>query len=326
MQAKASQQNIHVSPRKAKLVCDLIRNRPVLEALSILEFTNKKTAFFLKKLLHQAIANATNNHAMQADKLYIYEVVANQGQTLKRTMPRAKGSADLIRKRHTNLRIVLSDDVNERKNEIKKIKDRIKKRALNNKGHSKGASKPATVKPKVENKKKPTAVVKKEEPKKEKEVVAKKVKTESLKREQQTLKVVEAKNKNEVVEQTSIIMISTKHEYADQLFDESLNKNVLFYKVTPVNKVERVLIYATTKNKGVVGEFDLNKIEILALSTAWRKYGSNSCMTKKEFDEYFAGHDKAHILIAKEAFEYSKPKKLSDYNMDKGPSGFQYLK
>ena len=136
MQAKASQANIHVSPRKAKLVCDLIKNRPVTEALTILENTHKKTAIFLKKLLHQAIANATNNHAMQADKLYVYTVVANQGSTLKRTMPRAKGSADLIRKRHTHLKIVLSDDQNERKKEIDAIKKRIKKRATNNKGYS----------------------------------------------------------------------------------------------------------------------------------------------------------------------------------------------
>ena len=136
MQAKASQANIHVSPRKAKLVCDLIKNKPVTEALTILENTHKKTAVFLKKLLHQAIANATNNHAMQADKLYVYTVVANQGSTLKRTMPRAKGSADLIRKRHTHLKIVLSDDQNERKKEIDAIKKRIKKRATNNKGYS----------------------------------------------------------------------------------------------------------------------------------------------------------------------------------------------
>ena len=136
MQARASQSNIHVSPRKAKLVCDLIRNRPVTEALTILENTHKKTAVFLKKLLHQAIANATNNHAMQADKLYVYTVVANQGSTLKRTMPRAKGSADLIRKRHTHLEIVLSDDKNERKKEVDAIKKRIKKRAANNKGYS----------------------------------------------------------------------------------------------------------------------------------------------------------------------------------------------
>lgn len=135
-QARAIQRNIHISSRKAKLVCDLIRNKPVQEALSILEHTNKKAATYLKKLLDQAISNAVNNHALKADKLYIFKVVANQGPTLKRTMPRAKGSADLIRKRYSHLEIIVSDDPNEKQKELQKIKDRIKKRALNNKGYS----------------------------------------------------------------------------------------------------------------------------------------------------------------------------------------------
>lgn len=135
-QARAIQRQIHLSPRKAKLVCDLIRNKPVNEALSILEHTPQKAATYLKKLLDQAISNAINNHALKADKLYVYKVVANQGQTLKRTSPRAKGSADLIRKRHTHLEVVVSDDPNAREKEIKAIKDRIKNRALKNKGYS----------------------------------------------------------------------------------------------------------------------------------------------------------------------------------------------
>lgn len=135
-QARAIQRNIHISSRKAKLVCDLIRNKPVQEALTILEHTNKKAAYYLKKLLDQAISNAVNNHALNASKLYVYKVVANQGPTLKRTSPRAKGSADLIRKRHSHLEIVVSDNPQERELELQKIKDRIKKRAENNKGYS----------------------------------------------------------------------------------------------------------------------------------------------------------------------------------------------
>lgn len=135
-QARAIQKYIHISSRKAKLVCDLIRNKPVNEALSILEHTNKKASTYLLKLLNQAIANAINNHALQADKLYVYKVVANQGPTLKRTSPRAKGSADLIRKRYSHLEIVVSDNPDERKKELEAIKDRIKKRAANNKGYS----------------------------------------------------------------------------------------------------------------------------------------------------------------------------------------------
>lgn len=135
-QARAIQKYIHVSSRKAKLVCDLIRNKPVQEALSILENTRKKSAFIIKKILHQAINNAINNHALNAEKLYVYKIVANQGPTLKRTSPRAKGSADLIRKRHSHIEIVVSDNPNEKEKELKLIKDRIKKRAENNKGYS----------------------------------------------------------------------------------------------------------------------------------------------------------------------------------------------
>lgn len=137
MIAKAVQKNVHVSYRKAKIVCDLIRNKNVKDALTILELTKKKSAKYLINLLNQVIANATNNHAMAADKLYVYEVVANQGATLKRTQPRAKGSADLLKKRHTHFYCYLSDDPNERKNAIAKIKAKVKKRSDNNKKEAK---------------------------------------------------------------------------------------------------------------------------------------------------------------------------------------------
>lgn len=132
MIARASQNNVHVSPRKAKLVCDLIRNKPVKEALNLLEYTNKKSAIYLKKLLNQAISNAINTKGMSGEKLYVYTVVANQGIKLKRTMPRAKGSADVIRKRHTNFVLTVSDDELERAKELAAIKAKIKKRADNN--------------------------------------------------------------------------------------------------------------------------------------------------------------------------------------------------
>ncbi len=109
------QRNIKISHRKAQLVCDLVRNANVQEALIILNNTNKKFSPIAKKLLNSAIANAINNHAMDSEKLYIYSIVANQGPTIKRTMPRARGSADMILKRTTHLEIKLSDNPNERK-------------------------------------------------------------------------------------------------------------------------------------------------------------------------------------------------------------------
>ncbi len=138
MKSTAIIRNVHISSRKAKLVVDLIRGKKVNDAIRILELTNKKSAPILKKLLNSAIANSTNNHSMNAQSLYVYEIFANEGPTMKRVMARAKGSADTIFKRTTHFKIVLSDDVNERKNDLQKIKDKIKKRSL---GNSKNVSK-----------------------------------------------------------------------------------------------------------------------------------------------------------------------------------------
>ena len=121
---KVIQRNIHISHRKAQLVCDLIRNKPIKEAIIILNNTDKKFAPICLKLLNSAIANATNNHAMNAEKLYIYNIFANQGPTWKRTMPRARGSADIIFKRTTHLEIHLSDNPNERKLELEARKNK----------------------------------------------------------------------------------------------------------------------------------------------------------------------------------------------------------
>ncbi len=124
---KVIQRNIHISHRKAQLVCDLIRNKPVKEAIVILKNTDKKFAPICLKLLNSAIANATNNHAMNAEKLYVYNIFANQGPTWKRTMPRARGSADVMFKRTTHLEIHLSDNPKERELELEAIKARKSK-------------------------------------------------------------------------------------------------------------------------------------------------------------------------------------------------------
>lgn len=132
MKTTAIIRNVHVSARKGKLVVDLIRGKKVNEAIRILETTHKKSAPIIKKLLNSAIANAMNNHGMNGSSLYVYEIFANEGPTMKRVMPRAKGSADTIFKRTTHFKIVLSDDVNERQNDLNAIKAKIAKRAANN--------------------------------------------------------------------------------------------------------------------------------------------------------------------------------------------------
>ena len=98
MEAKAITRFVRLSPRKARLVADLVRGKSALEALDILEFTNKKAARVIKKTLSSAIANATNNFKMDEDKLVVSTIMINQGPVLKRVMPRAMGRADVIRK------------------------------------------------------------------------------------------------------------------------------------------------------------------------------------------------------------------------------------
>lgn len=160
---KVIQRNIHISHRKAQLVCDLIRNKKVSEAIVILKNTNKKMAPIVLKLLNSAIANATNNHAMNAEKLYVYNIYANQGPTWKRTMPRARGSADMMFKRTTHLEIHLSDNPNERKEQIlatklKKQKSKIKSKKPVQKETKKPEPKSKPETSKVEAKAKPKKI------------------------------------------------------------------------------------------------------------------------------------------------------------------------
>ncbi len=107
--AKATLKYARISSRKVKIVADLIRGKNVDEAMAILEFTPKAGAEVLIKLLKSAIANAENNNMMNHSKLYIAEIYSNQGPTLKRIRPAAKGSAVRIRKRTSHTTIVLKE-------------------------------------------------------------------------------------------------------------------------------------------------------------------------------------------------------------------------
>lgn len=128
MKTTVTQSAIHISSQKANLVCDLVRNQPAMKALIALDNTSKKAARIIKKILNSAIANATNNHAMSVSNLYIYEITANQGKTLKRMIPRAKGSSSPIRKRFVTIKIVLSDDKDQKKKDLAAVKAKIAKR------------------------------------------------------------------------------------------------------------------------------------------------------------------------------------------------------
>ena len=107
--AKAEAKYVRISSRKVAIVANLIRGKNVDEAMAILEFTPKAGKEVLTKLLKSAIANAENNNGMDHSKLYVAEIYSNQGPTLKRIRPAAKGSAVRIRKRTSNTTIVLKE-------------------------------------------------------------------------------------------------------------------------------------------------------------------------------------------------------------------------
>lgn len=107
--ASATLKYARISSRKVKIVADLIRGKDVDEALAIVKFTPKAASEIVEKLLKSAIANAENNHGMKSNKLYVAEIYANQGHTLRRIRPAAKGSAVRIRKRTSHITIVLKE-------------------------------------------------------------------------------------------------------------------------------------------------------------------------------------------------------------------------
>ena len=108
-EARATLKFARISARKVKIVADLVRGKDVDEALAIMKFTPKASSEVLEKLLKSAIANAENNHGMKHENLYVAEIFANQGPTLKRIRPAAKGSAVRIRKRTSHITIVLKE-------------------------------------------------------------------------------------------------------------------------------------------------------------------------------------------------------------------------
>ncbi|MHC1785860.1 MAG: 50S ribosomal protein L22 [Christensenellales bacterium] len=104
---QAHVKNVRVSSRKAGQVVDLIRGKNVDTALAILQFTPKATSPIVIKLLNSAIANAVNNLDLDRSTLYVAEVYANPGPTLKRFVARSRGSASPILKRTSHISVVL---------------------------------------------------------------------------------------------------------------------------------------------------------------------------------------------------------------------------
>ena len=109
MNARAQAKHIRQSPYKVRRVLDLVRGLPVDEARVVLEFTDRKASGTIIKVLDSAVANAEHNFALDAEELYVAEAYADEGPTLKRWRPRARGRATKIRKRTTHITIVVAE-------------------------------------------------------------------------------------------------------------------------------------------------------------------------------------------------------------------------
>ena len=109
LQATAQVKLQRISAQKARLVADLIRYKDASDALSILKNSNKKAARLFLKLLQSAISNAINTKGMDIDKLFVAQILVNEGPTLKRFQPRAQGRAYSIFKRTSNFVITLEE-------------------------------------------------------------------------------------------------------------------------------------------------------------------------------------------------------------------------
>jgi len=109
MEVSAKLSGATISAQKARLVADQIRGKSAEEALDILTFSNKKAAALILKLLNSAIANAEHNEGADVDELKVSSIFVNEGRTLKRLKPRAKGRADRILKRSCHITVKVAD-------------------------------------------------------------------------------------------------------------------------------------------------------------------------------------------------------------------------
>lgn len=110
MEVAAKLRSARMSAQKARLIADQIRGKHVEQALDILAFSNKKGAALVKKVLESAIANAEHNEGADIDELKVSTVFVDEGATLKRIKPRAKGRADRIFKRTCHITVKVADE------------------------------------------------------------------------------------------------------------------------------------------------------------------------------------------------------------------------
>ncbi len=109
METRAVAKYIRITPQKARLVGQNVRGKPVEDALNILEYTPKKAASTIRKVLKSALANAEQNYSMDVDNLYVKKILIDEGPTWKRIQPRAMGRANRILKRTSHITVIVDE-------------------------------------------------------------------------------------------------------------------------------------------------------------------------------------------------------------------------
>ncbi|NCO12629.1 50S ribosomal protein L22 [Candidatus Pacearchaeota archaeon] len=152
MQFKVTQKNTRQTPRKVRLVANAIKNLPLEQAIKQLAVMDRRATVVMLKTIKQAIANAKNNHGVDADKLSIKEILVNGGPVYKRFNPVSRGRAHSILKRTSHITVTLEEKIEkkveedvkvEKKTEVKKVADKKVEKKTTTK---KAAPKKATVK------------------------------------------------------------------------------------------------------------------------------------------------------------------------------------
>ncbi len=110
MEVKAICKNARISAKKMRDVASAVRGMPVAKAIDVLSYSPKKGAYLINKTIKSAVANAENNNGLAADELVLKSVRVDEGVTYRRTMQRARGSANIIRKRTAHITVILSNN------------------------------------------------------------------------------------------------------------------------------------------------------------------------------------------------------------------------
>jgi large subunit ribosomal protein L22 len=126
LEAKAVEKYIRISSSKVKLVIDLIKDKSAEDAIDLLALTPRAAAVAVKKAIQSAVANAVENNKVKEENLFISNIYVNEGPTLKRFKPRARGRASRIRKRTSHITVIVSDGKAEKVEEVKKIGSKSK--------------------------------------------------------------------------------------------------------------------------------------------------------------------------------------------------------